>query len=380
MIQELGHLALAVIQAGAYIFKSECDIGLYLDLYQTRRGQLLEEYRDYEQKMDDYEWTVYTTWQLSFERLKSHDAQAAAFLQHCAYLHHEGISQAIFQNAAVNIASPNDDQERNSLRDAKDLLGVFMTSGTWDTHKFLKLLREIRKYSLIDFDGKAKTYSIHPLVHDWLRFKISNGEVARAGAQCILGMSVNWEFGSEDYAFRRTLLPHIDAALQGGLHTGSDLTSRLGLIYREGGRWKEAEELEVLVMETKKRMLGEEHPHSLTSMGNLASTYRNQGRWKEAEELAVLVMETSKRVLGEEHPSSLTSMANLASSYSKQGRWKEAEELEVLVMEMRTRVLGEEHPDSLTSMGNLAMTYRKQGRRKEDKELEVVVMETRKRV
>src|SRR5882672_3643178 len=148
MIQELGHLALAVIQAGAYIFSSGCDIGLYLDLYKTRRGELLEEYRYYEQKTDDYKWTVYTTWQLSFERLKTHTAHAAAILQHCAYLHHEGISQALFQNAAVNIASPFDDQEPNSLRNARDLLGVFVTSGTWDTHKFLKLLGEIRSYSL----------------------------------------------------------------------------------------------------------------------------------------------------------------------------------------------------------------------------------------
>ena len=75
-------------------------------------------------------------------------------------------------------------------------------------------------------------------------------------------------------------------------------------------------------------------------MANLASTYRNQGRWKEAEELEVKVMETRTRVLGEEHPSTLTSMANLASTYWKQGRWKEAEELEVQVMETRKRVLG----------------------------------------
>ena len=47
-------------------------------------------------------------------------------------------------------------------------------------------------------------------------------------------------------------------------------------------------------------------------MANLASTYRNQGRWKEAEELEVQVMETRKRVLGEEHPSTLTSMVNHA--------------------------------------------------------------------
>jgi DNA repair protein RadC len=55
-------------------------------------------------------------------------------------------------------------------------------------------------------------------------------------------------------------------------------------------------------METMKRVLGQEHPSTLTSMNNLASTYQNQGRWKEAEDLEVLVMETRKRVLGQEHP------------------------------------------------------------------------------
>ena len=62
---------------------------------------------------------------------------------------------------------------------------------------------------------------------------------------------------------------------------------------------------------TSKRVLGAEHPSTLTSMNNLASTYRDQGQWKEAEELGLQVMETFKRILGAEHPSTLTSMANL---------------------------------------------------------------------
>jgi hypothetical protein len=65
-------------------------------------------------------------------------------------------------------------------------------------------------------------------------------------------------------------------------------------------------------MKMRKRVLGDEHSSTLTSMANLASTYINQGRWKEAEELEVQVMETSSRVLGDEHPNTLTSMANLA--------------------------------------------------------------------
>ncbi|KAJ5901450.1 hypothetical protein N7495_001978 [Penicillium taxi] len=75
----------------------------------------------------------------------------------------------------------------------------------------------------------------------------------------------------------------------------------------QNGRWKEAEELEVQVMDTRKRVLGPEHPDTLTSMKNLALTYWTQRRWKEAEELEVQVMETSKRVLVPEHPDTLSS-------------------------------------------------------------------------
>jgi hypothetical protein len=76
----------------------------------------------------------------------------------------------------------------------------------------------------------------------------------------------------------------------------------------------------------------------------------------------VQVIGTSSRVLGGEHPSTLTSMANLAPTYSNQGRLKEAEELEVRVIETRKRVLGEAHPSTLTSMANLAFTLKSQSR------------------
>jgi hypothetical protein len=39
------------------------------------------------------------------------------------------------------------------------------------------------------------------------------------------------------------------------------------------GQYKAAKELFVQVMETRKRVLGDEHPNTLSSMGNLALTY-----------------------------------------------------------------------------------------------------------
>ncbi|KAN0075017.1 hypothetical protein V8E54_007628 [Elaphomyces granulatus] len=60
------------------------------------------------------------------------------------------------------------------------------------------------------------------------------------------------------------------------------------------GRWTEVEKLSVQVMETRKTVLGPEHPDTLTSMHNLASTYRDQGRWTEAEKLLSNLSHTLK--------------------------------------------------------------------------------------
>lgn len=78
------------------------------------------------------------------------------------------------------------------------------------------------------------------------------------------------------------------------------------------------EELFVQVMQTMTRVLTDEHPDTLTSMANLASTYRNQGRWKETEELQVQVMQTTKRVFTTKHPDTLLSMHNLAFTLQSQ--------------------------------------------------------------
>jgi len=73
-------------------------------------------------------------------------------------------------------------------------------------------------------------------------------------------------------------------------------------------------------METSKRVLGPEHPDTLVSIHNLASTFRDQGWWKEAEELQAPVLEAWKRILGPEHPHTLAGMHNLALTYSNQGQ------------------------------------------------------------
>ena len=55
-------------------------------------------------------------------------------------------------------------------------------------------------------------------------------------------------------------------------------------------------------------------------MASVGSIYKNQGRWEEAEELEVQVMEIRETKLGVDHSDTLTSIANLALTFWSQGR------------------------------------------------------------
>jgi hypothetical protein len=115
------------------------------------------------------------------------------------------------------------------------------------------------------------------------------------------------------------------------------------------------------VVAIHKRTLGEEHPDTLGSMHNLASSYGEAGRRQEALQLTETVVAARKRTLGEEHPDTLSSMNNLAISYGQAGRRLEALQLTETVVAARKRTLGEEHPDTLHSVQNLtAFKYAKQ--------------------
>ncbi len=72
------------------------------------------------------------------------------------------------------------------------------------------------------------------------------------------------------------------------------------------------------------RVHGTEHPSTLTSANNLASSLSNQGKSSEAERIQREVHEVLKRILGAEHPNTLSSASNLAGSLSNQGKYVEA--------------------------------------------------------
>ena len=79
------------------------------------------------------------------------------------------------------------------------------------------------------------------------------------------------------------------------------------------------------------------------------------GRHQEAESLDSRTFEARERILGAEHPDTLSSMNNLAVSLESTGRHQEAEDLYRKALQAQERSLGVEHPDTLLSNWNLAI-------------------------
>ncbi|KAJ7854241.1 hypothetical protein B0H13DRAFT_1189095 [Mycena leptocephala] len=374
IVKELCYLPLAIVQAGAFILQSGA-LDSYLDIYMKNRAQLLSEKPA--QSYDNYAWTVYTTWQMSFDQLSP---PAAMFLQLCSFLHRDGISEDIFSRAATyrfKRAIPS----REALQKPLQFLAQFTDpAGEWDTLRFLKVTNEIKAYSLMTFDPERKMFSIHPLVHSWSQTTITDQQSYHSIMAAIMGMSIERIPYHHQQSHSLRLMSHVDSLRHGNQQVVVDFGVQYGMIYWSAGWYEEAKEFVLAVLEQRKQVLGDDHPDTLLAMGNLASTYQHLGKFQRAEELEVVVLEKRKQVLGDDHSDTLWAMGSLASTYKHLGKFQQAEELEVIVLEKRKRVLGDDHPDTLLAMSNLASTYQKLGEFRKAEELEVVVLEKRKQV
>jgi tetratricopeptide (TPR) repeat protein len=129
--------------------------------------------------------------------------------------------------------------------------------------------------------------------------------------------------------------------------------NNLALSYLAQGKFTQAQPLILSALDIKRRVLGQEHPNTLTGMYTLALLYLYEGRYSVAESLFIELLEKQQRVLGHEHPNTLTTINDLARLYQSTGRYAEAEPLYVKVLELRRRMMRPQDPDTLASLAAL---------------------------
>ncbi|KAJ7614906.1 hypothetical protein FB45DRAFT_1008524 [Roridomyces roridus] len=372
IVQELSCLPLAIVQAGAYIAKFKC-LKNYLSIYRKNKEELLQQHPD--QTHDNYEWTVYTTWEISFRKLSP---VAAQFLQLCSLLHHSNIPGSIFAKATQWILN-NEGNEAESMQEARKFLQNFVSgSGSWSKEYFRNIVAEIEEYSLIQSQEASDTLDMHPLVHLWCSTTLPDEVTTRECMTNVVGMAI--DFGPDAYLERIRMIAHVNMLVPDFTILNYQFWRRYARIYCDGGKFEQAKGLYELNLQRQRELRGKHHPSTLRAMANLAATYRQLGQTREAEPLEISVLEQRQKLLGDNHPDTLLAMANLAITYRQLGRYREAEPLEISVLKQHQKLLGDNHPDTLRAMASLAVTYGQLGRYREAEPLKISVLKERRKL
>ena len=183
-------------------------------------------------------------------------------------------------------------------------------------------IQELQDYSLISKMDVHTAFAMHRLVqvatHAWLK---KHDQLEKPRKQFINILSSRFPKGSyENWAVCQPLFPHVLSAMKHNeeqpfpeeiMLQWASVLNNASEYARKIGTMRDSEKMASQSMDTRNKILGPEHPETLRSMNNLASTYWNQGRYEEAEKLNVQVREAHKRILGPEHPHTLRSMYHL---------------------------------------------------------------------
>ncbi|KAH8588907.1 P-loop containing nucleoside triphosphate hydrolase protein [Bisporella sp. PMI_857] len=355
LLRALDYIPLAITQAAAFI---------------NRRGRItasgyLDEFRKNDKKKESLlSWdsgnlrrdgsasnSVVLTWQMSFECIHEQRRSATDLLSLMSFFNPQGIPEWILRKHSKSVAKTGDESKDNSAFD-EDL----------DT---------LQAYSLIIATADGRMCGMHALVQFCTRAWLSTFSNPKQWDREFLGLMAR-EFPLPDFknwAKCQQLLPHVESLYESDL-TDHESVMKWALVLNKAaryiqtalGKYDEAEKLCRRVLEGCKKELGEQHPNTLTSVGNLALVLQDQGKHGEAEKLNRLALQGLEKKLGKRHPNTLTSVGNLASALQDQGKYNEAEKLNRRALEWREKKLGERHPDTLKSVGNLASVLQDQGK------------------
>ena len=144
--------------------------------------------------------------------------------------------------------------------------------------------------------------------------------------------------------------------------TEAALQQALAVFYRTVGQYQTAKPLQEAALSTRRRVLGDDHPDTLSSINDMGELLMSQAKFEEAETLIAEALEKRRRTLGDDHPDTLQSMSHFGTVLQARGRVDESEPYHREALERRRRVLGEEHPKTLDSVSNLGYMLQAQGK------------------
>jgi tetratricopeptide (TPR) repeat protein len=281
----------------------------YLQLYKVSwlklqtTSPLLNSYKDR---------TLYTTWQITFDRIQQQNRVSAKLLKLWAYFDRQDLWFDILRH----VTSADDEW-------------IWIQKLTEDKLNFNEAITLLCSFGMVDPDRSLEQqfgsggYSIHSCVHSWTVFVLNkewDESLARLALTCVAS-EVPSTNEKHWWVLQRQLLQHAtrqalfiaDGKLHiGGLHWACH---NLGCLYADQGKLAEAEKMYVRALQGCEEALGPDHTSILSTVNNLGLLYQGQGKLAEAEKMYVRALQGCEEALGPDHTSTLNTVNNLGSLY-----------------------------------------------------------------
>ena len=335
-VDDLGGLALALEQAGAYISQRRHSLIAYRSQWQTNRQMVLA-WND--SRLTQYDRSLATTWLTSYQQVSE---AARTLLRRLAWLSPEPIPETLLE-----VDVPGDPEAAGD---------------GWEA------ISQLEGFSLLNRSAEAPTFSVHRLVQEVGRLWQQQQEEAEPNElEHALGW-LNAAFVGDPQDVRNwgvldPLAPHAKAVAEFAGQVGiSEPTARLfnqvAVLFFAKAAHSDAEPLYRRVVEILEASYGSEHPNVATALNNLAQLLQATNRLAEAKPLMRRALAIDEASYGPGHPKVAGDLNNLASLLYGTNRLAEAEPLMRRVVGIFVTSYGSEHPKVATALNNLAQLLR----------------------
>jgi tetratricopeptide (TPR) repeat protein len=349
---ELGCLALALEQAGAYIERYRCTFADYFAEWQQRRDKVL---RWFDQRVMQYPMSVAVTWQTSFDRLTE---PARELLRILCWLAPDPIPESLLDTGngplvpKWHLRFPRVSRVWLALRGLREL----------DRRSPREALADLEAQSLVTRAADTSSFTVHRLVQD-----VTRRSLPAERGNTYMNAAVHWvnvAFVGDpqdvrDWPVLVPLAPHAlgltqQADLARISERAAGLMSVLGLLYHTQAQYSVAEPLLRRALIVYEHLQGSEGPTVATALTNLAWLLRATNQLKEAEPLMRRALAIGEHSLGPDHPKVAIRLNNLALLLQDTNRLADAEPLMYRALAIDEAVYGPDHPEVALDLNNLA--------------------------
>jgi tetratricopeptide (TPR) repeat protein len=340
LAKKLDGLPLALVTAGAYLKQVSISFSDYLRLYEKSWAKLqktspvLSSYEDR---------TLYSTWQISFERVEQRNPLSAQLLRLWAYFDNQDVWFELLQH------SDSEDPEW-ILELAKDELNFLGAMWVLTDHGLV----EVDKPSLELLESRG--YSIHGCVHSWIVHVLNqewNYGLARVAVKSV-ALHVPGLQAVRPWLAQRRLLQHAARCsymVLNGLVLDDGMAEAyfsLGYLYAGQSKLALAEQMYERALRGYETALGAEHTSTLQIVNNLGNLYAGQGKLALAEQMYERALRGYETALGVDNITTyipaLNTLWGLGSLFKRQADCTKARIMYSKALAGYKKAFGPQHP------------------------------------